>query len=87
MAQVDVTALELRQYVGDAPEHQTLVSRLIGETQAARQAKGPPERMAWNRSSWLAAYREASGEPEAAVIEHILDWADRHEPSLTSVSV
>ena len=44
MAQVEVLALELRQYVDDQGHHQTLVPTLVGETQAARQAKGRRER-------------------------------------------
>jgi hypothetical protein len=82
MAQVEVLALELKQYVGDSPEHQTLVSRLIGETQAARQAKGRSERVVWDRSSWLAAYRSMRGDRELAVVERLLEWADHHTPSL-----
>ena len=83
MPQVDVLALELKQYVDEEAKHQTLVPRLIGETQAARQAKGRRERTTWDRESWLAAYRELQGEREAGVVEQLLDWADQHDPALT----
>jgi hypothetical protein len=83
MPYVEVLALELKQYVDESGEHQTLVPRLIGETQAARQAKGRPERTTWDRGSWLAAYRDTRGEPEASVTERLLAWAGRHDPALT----
>jgi len=70
MSQVDVLGLELKQYVDDDAQHQTLVPRLIGETEAARQAKGRRERMTWGRESWLAAYREARGEREALIVQN-----------------
>jgi hypothetical protein len=82
MEQVEVLAVELKQYVGDTPDHQTLVSRLIGETQAARHAKGRAERITWERSAWLAAYRDLLGETAGTVAERLLDWADNHDPPL-----
>jgi hypothetical protein len=36
---VEVLALELRQYIDEHGQHETLVPTLVGETQAARQAK------------------------------------------------
>ena len=83
MAQVKVLALELRQYVDAAGQHQTLVPTLVGETQAARQAKGHRERRDWDRESWLRSYREKRGESEAKVVERLLRWADEHDPPLS----
>lgn len=83
MSGTEVLAIEVRQYVDGSGEHETLVPRLIGQTQAARRAKGRAVRMSWDEDSWLAAYREARGEQEASVAEHVLAWARDHEPALT----
>ena len=63
MAQVKVLALELRQYVDAAGQHQTLVPTLVGETQAARQAKGHRQRRDWDRESWLSSYQRNAANP------------------------
>lgn len=84
MAQVEVLALELRQYVDADGEQQTLVPSLVGETQAARQAKGQRrERREWDRDSWLLAFRDRRGDSEARVVERLLRWADEQEPPLS----
>ena len=82
MSPADVLAVEVRQYVDDSGEHQTLVPRLIGETQAARRAKGRTQRTAWDHDSWITAYRQARGEHETAVIQRLLTWASEHDPPL-----
>lgn len=82
MSPADVLAVEVRQYVDDSGEHQTLVPRLIGETQAARRAKGRAQRTAWDHDSWITGYRQARGEHETGVIERLLTWAGEHDPPL-----
>jgi hypothetical protein len=83
MTRTEVLAVEVRQYVDEGGEHQTLVPRLIGQTQAARHAKGRSRRKYWDRDSWLAAYREARGEQEAGIVERLLAWAEHHDPALS----
>jgi hypothetical protein len=58
MNTTEVLAVEVRQYVAEDGAHQTLVPRLIGQTEAARQAKGLTPRRQWDEESWLAGLRE-----------------------------
>jgi hypothetical protein len=61
MNRTEVLALEVRQYVEQGGTRLTLVPRLIGETEAARQAKGTPARRVknrWGEADVLAAIRE-----------------------------
>ncbi len=82
MSPADVLAVEVRQYVDDSGAHQTIVPRLIGETEAARRGKVHRHRASWDYLSWLSAYRESRGEEQAAVVERLLAWANEHEPTL-----
>jgi hypothetical protein len=50
MVSTDVLAIEIKQYVDADGQHQTLVPRLVGRTEAARQTKGRSARV-WNRES------------------------------------
>jgi hypothetical protein len=68
MNRTEVLALEVRQYVEQGGTRLTLVPRLIGETQAARQAKGTSVRRAknrWEDADVLAAIRK-KWEPDVA---------------------
>lgn len=56
MNRTEVLALEVRQYVEQGGSRLTLVPRLIGETQAARQAKGTSVARAKNRWSEAAVF-------------------------------
>ncbi len=84
MPQVDVLALELKQYVDEDAEHQTLVPRLIGETEAARRVKAPWRLTTWDRGSWLAAYLDAreGDQAEVLIVERLFAWVDGHQPAL-----
>ena len=68
MNRTEVLALEVRQYVEQGGTRLTLVPRLIGETQAARQAKGTSVRRVknrWEEADVLAAIRK-KWEPDVA---------------------
>lgn len=84
MTQTEVIGVEIRQYVDASGEHQTLVPRLIGQTESARDIKhsqaGPRRR--WDIDSWLAAF---SAEKPAAVpiIRRLFDWARHEELTIT----
>jgi hypothetical protein len=68
------TEVEVKQYVDSAGEHQTLVPRLVGQTERARQAKGPASGEHWNRDRLLALADDQS--PTAAdIARRVLDWA------------
>lgn len=60
MSRTEVLALEVRQYVEQGGTRVTLVPRLIGETQAALQAKGSSGRARnrWTEVDVLAAIRK-----------------------------
>jgi hypothetical protein len=66
------------------PNTQTLVPRLIRETEAARRVKAPSHTTIWDRGSWLAAYLD--GRPgdgaEVLIVERLLAWVDDHQPAL-----
>src|SRR3954469_24268983 len=68
MTETEVIGVEIRQYVDASGEHQTVVPRLIGQTEAARDIKrtqsGPKRK--WDRDSWLAAL--SARKPEAVPI-------------------
>lgn len=68
MANTEVLAIEVKQYVDDKKDHQTIVPRVIGNTEAARQTKGagsPRPRRKWTEGELLNAIREKN-EPEIA---------------------
>lgn len=75
MSPADVLAIEVRQYVDDSGEHQTLVPRLIGDTQAARRAKRHTPRAAWSEQTWLESFRETHGDEAADVAMSTMSWA------------
>jgi hypothetical protein len=68
MERTEVLALEVRQYIEKGGDRVTLVPRLIGDTQAARQTKGagvPRQRRRWTKSELLEAIREKNkNQPE-----------------------
>jgi hypothetical protein len=67
--------------VADDGAHQTLVPRLIGQTEAARQAKGSVSRRQWTQDEWLAVVRERRSARDAEAAEALFAWArDRSPP-------
>jgi hypothetical protein len=74
---IDVLAVEVKQYVGQA--QQALVPRVIGQTQTAvtRKARDGAARSGrrWSRPSFLDAVRSAHP-AELESIEALLSWAD-----------
>jgi hypothetical protein len=80
MNTTEVLALEVRQYVAEDGAHQTLVPRLIGQTEAARQAKGRTPRRQWSDESWLAVLRERRGPRDVEAAEALFAWARHHDP-------
>jgi hypothetical protein len=77
MATTEVLAIEIKQYVNSDGTQQTLVPRLLGQTEAARQAKGRPEGRSWDRDSVLRELDSTRGTAEADVARRILEWVDR----------
>ena len=77
MAETEVLAIEVRQYVDASGTQQTLVPRVIGQTEATRAVKGPSARgRRWTRASVLEALAERGGDANADVARHLFAWAD-----------
>jgi hypothetical protein len=74
MSTTEVLAVEVKQYVGGG--HQTLVPRLIGQTEAARQAKGAREGRQWDKASILEEIATTRSNEEAEVAARIFAWAE-----------
>jgi hypothetical protein len=75
MDPAEVLAIEVKQFVG---EHlKTLVPRVLGLTETARQKKvvGSGETRQWDEPSFFDALLERRGEQEVAIARRLLDWA------------
>jgi len=76
MSTTEVLAIEIKQYVDSDGHHQTLVPRLLGQTEAARQAKGRPEGRRWDRDSVLQDLETRRGKAERDVAWRVFEWAN-----------
>jgi hypothetical protein len=82
MPSVDVVALEVKQYVGGVQT--TLVSRVLGQTAATRQAKSVTrERRRWDGESFFARVREVCESEDVDVMREVLAWSRRHSLRLS----
>jgi hypothetical protein len=75
MDPAEVLAIEVKQFVGD--NLKTLVPRVVGQTETARQKKGvgTGETKQWDEPSFFDALLERHGEQEVAVARRLLEWA------------
>lgn len=74
MDPAEVLALEVRQFVGDGMK--TLVPRVIGQTETARQKKAPTgreQRQRLTREQYLEAFDAEHGEPAQTLIRRLID--------------
>jgi len=78
MDPAEVLAIEVKQYVGE--NLQTLVPRVVGQTETARQKKKVDrgETRQWDQSSFFSELSQRRGEQEASVARRLLDWAKNH---------
>jgi hypothetical protein len=78
MDPVEVLAIEVKQFVGE--NLKTLVPRVVGQTETARQKKGGArsESRQWDESSFFLDLSKRRGEPEATVARRLLEWANQH---------
>lgn len=74
MTRTEVLAVEVKQYVDSEGHHQTLVPRLVGQTEAARQVKGRAEGRSWDKDAVLDEIERKRGTSEAAVARQIFEW-------------
>jgi hypothetical protein len=70
----EVLAVEVKQYVGEGMK--TLVPRVIGQTETARQKKGTGEQGGgqWDEASFMADLQKHKGEPSVEAARDILQW-------------
>ena len=79
MTRTDVLAIEVKQYMDVEGRHQTIVPRLIGNTEAAKRTKRTRSASSapTDRTGLLAVLARRDPQ-EAEVAEALLDWADDH---------
>jgi len=77
MATTEVLAIEIKQYVDSDGLRQTLVPRLLGQTEAARQAKGRTAGRRWDRDSILLELNTNATKAEAQVARRVFEWVDQ----------
>ena len=82
MDPAEVLAIEVKQFVGESLK--TLVPRVVGQTETARQKKTgrPGELRQWDESSFFADLSRRRGEQEAAVARRLLEWANEKSLSI-----
>jgi hypothetical protein len=84
MAECEVIAIEVRQYLDTDRQKKILVPRVLGQTEAARQLKGKRRVRRWDRRSVVEDLK-AKCTPEAAhAAMRILEWGDAR-PELACV--
>jgi hypothetical protein len=78
MDPAEVLAIEVKQFVGE--NLKTLVPRVVGQTEAARQKKNVDrgESRQWDESSFFSYLSQRRGEQEAAGARRLLEWANKH---------
>lgn len=78
MDPAEVLAIEVKQFVGE--NLKTLVPRVVGQTETARQKKKGDrgERRQWDESSFFCVLTQRRSEEEAAVAMKLVDWAKNH---------
>lgn len=84
MAQTEVLAIEVKQYVDDRERHQTIVPRVIGNTETAKRTKGArSSRRVTDRTTLLAALGDSdAGAADAG--KALLEWGEQH-PDLSVI--
>ena len=78
MTQTDVLAIEVQQYVDEAGQHQTVVPRVIGATEAAKRAKRTRRAVELTDQQTLLSSLEERDPAAASAAKGLLDWAGTH---------
>jgi len=78
MDAAEVLAIEVKRFVGE--KLKTLVPRVLGQTETARQKKkvGGSESRQWDKATFFVDLIHRRGEQEAAVARRLLEWANKH---------
>jgi hypothetical protein len=77
LADTEVLVIEVKQYVDADGERQTIVPRLLGQTEEAKAAKSAAGRATrqWDQESLLAELARRNGEHAAGIARSLIDWA------------
>ena len=78
MDPAEVLAIEVKRFVGE--KLKTLVPRVLGQTETARQKKkvGGSESRQRDKATFFVDLIHRRGEQEAAVARRLLEWANKH---------
>lgn len=76
MSETEVIGIEIKQYIDAAGGRHTFVPRVIGQTQAARAAKGGGARRQWDKESLLGAITDPEIEK---IAKELIDWAESED--------
>ncbi len=81
MRDTEVLAIEVKQYVDANGERQTVVPRVVGQTEAARAAKAAGGRAArsWDRESLVEEIARRQGDVDAAIARSLIEWAEARD--------
>jgi hypothetical protein len=82
MTDTEVFAIEVKQYVDTAGERQTIVPRVLGQTEAAKATKAGGTRVParrWDRQSLLAEVARLHGGQGETVVRDLLEWGERRD--------
>ena len=74
MDPAEVLAIEIKQFVGEGVK--TLVPRVVGQTETARQKRSAGHRQTrqWDEASFFADLQKHKGGPSVEAAREILDW-------------
>jgi hypothetical protein len=73
MTQTEVLAIEVKQYRDETGQHETIVPRVLGQTEAAKQVK---DGRRWSRDSIISELEDRWGSEIAGVGERIFAWVE-----------
>jgi len=81
MKETEVLAIEVKQYVDARGERQTIVPRVLGQTEATKASKSGVSRVTreWDEQSMLADLAERRNAHEADLARSVLRWARDHD--------
>jgi hypothetical protein len=83
MSETEVFAIEVKQYVDSEGKRQTIVPRVLGQTEAAKAAKAGSSgaRRRWDRESLLSEIERRHGSDVKELAEQLIDWAESDDRS------
>lgn len=81
MTETEVLAIEVKQYVDERGERQTIVPRVLGQTEAAKATKRGSSRATrqWDEESFFADLLERRDEGITAIVRSLIEWAQGQE--------